>query len=234
MLGKTINGRLSKLSYNLHWAKTYLKKAGALDNVSQGVWAITSKGKAVGRADIKPAVAAIRRDRRQSRKARPSDLKPDDDSSQNDWKDELLTLLKAMSPEAFERLSKRVLREAGFIKVEVTGQSGDGGIDGIGVLRIALLSFQVYFQCKRWKGSVPARQMRDFRGAMVGRQDKGLFITTGTFTADAQKEASRDGAPAIDLIDGDRLCDLLKDYKLGVRTEMVEDVTLQPDWFANF
>ncbi|WP_206528489.1 restriction endonuclease, partial [Mesorhizobium sp. M7A.F.Ca.CA.002.05.1.1] len=120
-------------------------------------------------------------------------------------------ILLALDPAAFERLCQRILREAGFIKVEVTGRSGDGGIDGTGVLRVNLLSFHVLFQCKRWKGSVGSGVVRDFRGAMVGRADKGLVITTGTFTADARREAVRDGAPAIDLIDGDGLCDLLKD-----------------------
>jgi restriction system protein len=124
------------------------------------------------------------------------------------------------------------LREAGFLKVEVTGRSGDGGIDGIGVLRVNLLSFQVLFQCKRYQGSVGAPAIRDFRGAMVGRSDKGLMMTTGTFTPEAKREATRDGAPAIDLIDGDQLCDLLKQLKLGVRTEMVEKMTVEPDWYA--
>jgi restriction system protein len=124
-----------------------------------------------------------------------------------------------------------LLREAGFLKVEVTGRSGDGGIDGIGVLRVNLLSFQVLFQCKRYQGSVGAGAIRDFRGAMVGRSDKGLLITTGTFTPDAKREATRDGAPAIDLIDGDQLCDLLKQLKLGVHTEMVEKMTVNPHWF---
>jgi restriction system protein len=126
------------------------------------------------------------------------------------WKDDLLALLRALSPDAFERLAQRVLREAGFLKVEVKGRSGDGGIDGIGVLRVNLLSFQVLFQCKRYQGSVGAGAIRDFRGAMVGRSDKGLLITTGTFTPDAKREATRDGAPAIELIDADQLCDLLK------------------------
>jgi restriction system protein len=117
--------------------------------------------------------------------------------------------------------------------VEVTGRSGDGGIDGIGVLRVNLLSFQVLFQCKRYQGSVGASAIRDFRGAMVGRSDKGLFLTTGTFTPDAKREATRDGAPAIDLIDGDQLCDLLRQLKLGVRTEMVERVTVASDWFKD-
>lgn len=100
--------------------------------------------------------------------------------------------------------------------MEVTGKTGDGGIDGIGILRVNLVSFHVVFQCKRWKGSVGAGVIRDFRGGMVGRADKGLVITTGTFTAEARKEATRDGAPAIDLVDGEALCTLLKDLKLGV------------------
>jgi restriction system protein len=140
-------------------------------------------------------------------------------------------VLRALPPDAFERLAQRILREAGFIKVEVTGRSGDGGIDGIGVLRVNLLSFHVLFQCKRYQSSVGASAIRDFRGAMVGRSDKGVVITTGTFTPDAKREATRDGAPAIDLIDGDQLCDLLKDLKLGVRTEMVEQVNVETDWF---
>jgi len=137
-----------------------------------------------------------------------------------------------MSSDGFERLCQRILRESGFLRVEVTGRSGDGGIDGVGVLRVNLLSFQVYFQCKKWKSNVRAKDIRDFRGAMVGRTDKGLFITSGSYTPDAQKEATRDGAPAIDLIDGDQLCDLLKNLKLGVATKMVEEVSIDPDWFA--
>lgn len=148
------------------------------------------------------------------------------------WKDKLLRVLRNIQPDAFERLAQRVLREAGFIKVEVTGRSGDGGIDGIGVLRVNLLSFHVLFQCKRYQSSVGAGVIRDFRGAMVGRSDKGVIITTGTFTPDAKREATRDGAPPIDLIDGDQLCDLLKDLKLGVRNEMVEQVNVEAAWFA--
>lgn len=149
------------------------------------------------------------------------------------WKDRLLKRLQSIEPAAFERLSQRMLRESGFTKVEVTGQSGDGGIDGVGVLRVNLISFQVLFQCKRWKGSVGSGVVRDFRGAMQGRADKGLIITTGTFTPEARKEATRDGAPAIDLIDGDLLCDLLKEHKLGVKTRAVvtEEVSLDEAFF---
>jgi len=138
-----------------------------------------------------------------------------------------------MPPDAFERLAQRILRESGFVKVEVKGKSGDGGIDGIGVLRLNLLSFQVLFQCKRYKDTVSAGAIRDFRGAMVGRTDKGLFITTGRFTPEARKEATRDGAPPIDLIDGEQLCEILKTLRLGVKAEMVEQVSLDPSAFKN-
>jgi restriction system protein len=147
------------------------------------------------------------------------------------WIDKLLSLLQQIPADAFERLCQRILRESGFIKVEVTGRKGDGGIDGIGVLKIALLSFQVFFQCKRYVGSVGASEIRDFRGAMVGRTDKGLFMTTGTFTSSAKREATRDGAPALDLIDGEQLCKILKDLKLGVDTKTIEVVEIKESWF---
>jgi hypothetical protein len=150
------------------------------------------------------------------------------------WQDLLLDCLLKMNPGAFERLCQRILSESGFIKVDVTGRSGDGGIDGIGVLRLNLLSFHVFFQCKRWKGSVGASAIRDFRGAMVGRADKGLVMTTGTFTADARKEATRDGAPAIDLVDGEDLCDLLKRLRIGVSTQKVEHVFIEQQAFLEF
>ena len=139
-----------------------------------------------------------------------------------------------MSPTSFEKLCQRVLRESGFTQVEITGRSGDGGIDGIGVLRIALLSFQVFFQCKRYKGSVGAPVIRDFRGAMVVRTDKGLLMTTGSFTPEAKREATRDGAPVLDLIDGDSLCTILKDLSLGVTTRQVDEVSINPEWFSSF
>lgn len=147
------------------------------------------------------------------------------------WVDRLLDVIGSISPDAFERLSQRLLRESGFTKVEVTGKAGDGGIDGVGILRMNLVSFQVSFQCKRWKGSVSSSVVRDFRGAMVGRADKGLIITTGNFTADARREATRDGAPAIDLIDGETLCELLKERQLGVNVRMVEEVDLDEGFF---
>ena len=237
------NERQTRVNYYLAWARTYLKRGDALVNSARGVWALTESGAAITGLDATGAIYAQvtkeererARAKRQADKAAKTDTieSPNDNPEEaEDWKSSLLTVLGAMSPDAFERLSQRLLREAGFTKVEVRGKSGDGGIDGVGVLRVNLVSFQIYFQCKRWKGSVGAKDIRDFRGALQGRADKGLFITTGNFTSQASDEATRDGAIAIDLIDGDRLCDLLKENELGVETEMIEKVRIRADWFG--
>jgi restriction system protein len=222
----------SQFQYDLAWVRTYLKFAGAAENSERGVWRLTPLGRQLSDDDLRELwkrVVTEQRERRKSKAskevARPKSLLDEDEASPElTWKEKLLGVVQAMESTAFERLCQRLLRESGFTKVEVTGKAGDGGIDGVGVLRINLLSFHVLFQSKRYRGSVGAPTIRDFRGAMVGRADKGLIITTGTFTADARREATRDGAPAIDLIDGDTLCDLLKSVGIGVRITMVESV----------
>lgn len=237
------NPNVPRVNYYLAWARTHLKRGNALVNSTRGIWALTETGAAVAsRANTHAIFVQVTEEERQrARKKRlaekavteeDGDLIGDGIDEAEDWKSMLLTVLGEMPPEGFESLSQRLLREAGFTKVEVRGKSGDGGIDGVGVLRVNLVSFQIYFQCKRWKGSVGSKEIRDFRGALQGRADKGLFITTGHFTSQASEEATRDGAIAIDLIDGDRLCDLLKENSLGVETEMIEEVRIQSDWFA--
>ena len=228
------DGPQSEVDYRAAWARTHLKLIGAIDNTSRGVWTITEIGRRI--QTDKKVRELIRLDRakqnkeRQSRNAQP-EVENDDETEEQDWKESLLSIVRCIEPTAFERLCQLVLRESGFAKVEVTGRSGDGGIDGSGVLRINLISFHVRFQCKRYTGSVGAPEIRDFRGAMVGRADKGLFITTGGFTKEAEREAVRDGAPAIDLIDGIDLCILLKDLELGVETETVEVVKPRQEFF---
>jgi restriction system protein len=243
------DGPETEIGYRLAWARTYLKGMGLLTNSSRGVWALTDDGTALltdpsatddQRSErIQELRARYLTELRLARKTRlpQDDGEPDDGqpSPERSWKEQLLEQLMNMPPDAFERLARRLLREADFDSVNVTGQSGDGGIDGLGVYRLGLVSFPVFFQCKRYRGSVSPSAVRDFRGAMTGRGDKGLLITTGTFTADAKKEATRDGAPPIDLIDGDRLCELLKRYDLGVRTttRTVEDVAIDAAFFAD-
>jgi restriction system protein len=242
------DGPETEIGYRLAWARSYLKGMGLLTNSARGIWSLTDEGTALV---TDPAATDSQRwervrelwqahlvEARKARKTRPSQDAGDPDtaelSEERGWKELLLDQLMDMPPDAFERLAQRLLREADFDSVNVTGKSGDGGIDGLGVYRLGLVSFPVFFQCKRYRGSVGPTAVRDFRGAMAGRGDKGLLITTGTFTADAKKEATRDGAPPIDLIDGDRLCELLKRYDLGVRTttRTVEDVSIDGTFFG--
>jgi restriction system protein len=227
-------GGQTEVEYRLAWTRTYLKKYGVLENSSRGVWALTAKGRQLDSVNPK----TVRRYVQKKRKERTVTVQNDIEEAVTEasWREELLNTLLEMKPSAFERLVQRLLRETGFIQVKVTGQSGDSGIDGKGIMRLGgLLSFHVIFQCKRYRGSVSSSQVRDFRGAMVGRADKGLLITTGNFTKDAVREATRDGAPAIDLVDGDQLIDKLKELELGVKTEKieVEQITVDSDWFLS-
>jgi len=224
----------TEVEYRLAWSRTYLKKYGIIDNSKRGVWALTSEGRQIDRVDP-GEVKRFVKDEFDQQKA-PQQDSTDAPNMEPSWRDDLLHAVLEMEPDAFERLAQRLLRESGFIQVEVTGKSGDGGVDGKGIMRLGgLLSFHVIFQCKRYQGSVSAGHVRDFRGAMVGRADKALMITTGNFTKDAVREATRDGAPAIDLIDGDLLVDKLKELELGVSTKsvQVEQVEVDHEWFRS-
>ena len=227
----------TEVFYRLAWARTYLKKHGVLTNSSRGVWALTKPD--LASIDPKDVVRTVRENDKKAKQTKTGESKqpianeteaPDEVQT---WRAKLHHILtKQIDPASFERLIQRLLRESGFVQVEVTGRTGDGGIDGKGIARIhGFMSFHVVFQCKRYQGVVSSSHIRDFRGAMVGRADKGLFITTGTFSRDAIKEATRDGAPPIDLVDGDQLADKLKEFSLGIQTSMIESVAVDEGWF---
>ncbi len=222
------------------WALTYLKKDGLLENSSRGVWSLTKKGSQTKSVDARKVAKEVQDAQGWGPSPTERGSETQDDQSPPDagpaslpaegpeggWETELIATLLTMLPQAFEKLCQRILREKGFVEVEVVGRTGDGGIDGVGILRLSLLSFRVVFQCKRWKGSVGAEEIRKFQAAMMGRADKGLFITTSSFTKDAQREATRDGAPAIDLVDGGQLAELLKQLGLGL--------IIDKAWFSSF
>ncbi|MFH0872053.1 MAG: restriction endonuclease [bacterium] len=227
-------GGQTEFEYRIAWTRTYLKRYGLLENSGRGVWALTPNGRSISQIDEREVVRVVRDQLKKERLEVESGL--GEAETITTWQEELLDTLVKMEASGFERLIQRFLRESGFIQVEITGRSGDGGIDGRGIMRLGgLLSFHVIFQCKKWQGAVGASQIRDFRGAMVGRADKGLFVTTGTFTKDAAREAIRDGAPAIDLVDGDQLVQKLKELSLGVKTDKVEveKVTVDKNWFSS-
>lgn len=232
--------RRTELEYRVAWARTALRVAGAIDSAGRAAWTVTAEGRRIRQDVINRRYDRHLAERAEQRKQQqgvdtPTPTVEDEPESPADvdWKEQLLTRLGELSPAGFEQLAGRLLIAAGFHDVVVLGQSGDGGIDCVGTYRLSLVSFPTYVQCKRYQGSVGAGMVRDLRGAMVGRGDRGLLITTGTFTKAARSEATRDGAPPIELIDGDALCDLLKDYELGVRVteRTVKDIDIEDDYF---
>ena len=226
----------TELEYRSAWARTYLRRAGLLENSERGIWALTAKGSQTESVDGRQVAREVAKQFQSERTDTDEAGAPTsaDEAEPVTWQDRLLAVLQAMDPIAFERLCQRLLRESGFIEVEVTKRSGDGGIDGHGTIRVGgLISFNVLFQSKRYKGNIGPDTVRDFRGAMVGRADKGVIISTGGFTLEARREATRDGAPPIDLIDGRLLADKLKELKLGVKTNLVEHVEVAEDWFRS-
>jgi restriction system protein len=233
------------IEYRLAWARNYLKNIGAIENSSRGVWSLTPDGKTMSADEIPDRVRTWKTEYNRAyyeKKKATADVLFDEDEEEAeaepvlDWKEMLLDRLLEMQPDAFERLAQRLLKEAGFRNVEVLGRSGDGGLDGVGVYRVSLVSFPVFFQCKRYRGSVRAGAVRDFRGAMAGRGEKGLLISTGSFTRDARDEATRDGAPPVELIDGDDLCELLREYEVGVvtRERVIQEIEIDGAFFDQF
>lgn len=211
----------------VHWARFYLVREGLLDSSKRGVWSLTERGRVTSLTYEQAHQIFLRWVKifQEQRRAKAETAEPIAEqvaegtgAPSKDYRAETIDLLLALPPAGFERLSQRLLREAGFTRVVVTGTSGDGGIDGHGTLQInPLVSFKVLFQCKRYTKSVSPSHVRDFRGAMAGRADKGIIITTGSFTAEARREASRDGVPPIELIDGEKLIDMLEKLELGLR-----------------
>jgi restriction system protein len=246
------NGPQTEISYRIAWVKTWLKWGQIVDNPKRAVWVLTERGRKATEQEIEALRVELRSNSSMRRKSgisidRAQDLNIDHDSdsdvdapaeaidefADDDWQNELLKILKDMQPDAFERLSRLLLLNLGFSQVKVVGRSGDGGIDLIGIVKVNnVLSFKVLVQCKRYKETVGPGDIRNFRGAMQGRTDKGMFITSGRFTSEARKESSRDGVPEIDLVDGESLTLLLKNLKMGVETELVEQVTVQSNFFT--
>ncbi len=208
------------------WARFYLVQEALLDSSKRGVWSLTERGRATHLSleqarQIRVKWVRVFQERR--RKAQTLSPEPmpeqlvEDVSPLDAYRKQVLELMQELPPAGFEQLCQAILREAGFVEVSVTGRSGDQGIDGHGTLQInPLVSFRVLFQCKRYRESVSASHVRDFRGAIAGRADKGIIITTGAFTAEARREGSRDGVPPIELIDGDKLVDMLENLELGL------------------
>lgn len=248
ILEERLDNGVSRFENQVHWARFYLVKDGYIDSSRRGVWSLTEKGRYAARLSEGEIREMVRRV--QETTARPEAVEPPatpagratsiaieeltlPEMPDATYREQLLATMKSLPPAGFERLCQRLLRESDFEEVVVTGRAGDGGLDGHGVLQInPFVSFRVYFQCKRYDASVGAGAVRDFRGAMMGRADKGLILTTGTFTAEAKREAMRDGVPPIELVDGERLIEMFEKLELGLRPRTTYD--LDPEFFRPF
>lgn len=236
----------TEVAYRLGWARTWLKHYGLLENSGWGVWSLTARGKSTTEVDGKEVGRVVNEKLKQKKETdgkhigsepeHTADTLPDADALavEEQWRDTLLAVLKKMDATAFERLCKMILRASGFTKVENTPASRDGGLDGWGILQVSdFVTFRVVFQCKRYDGSVGPDVVQKLRGAMPGNADRGLIITTGHFTTGAKKEAAHEHKAPVELVDGEALIERLKELELGVKTEMVPKVTINPDFFTN-
>jgi len=226
---ETLQSGFPRFDNQVAWARFYLVKAGIIDSSSRGVWRLTEKGRALTHLAHQEALEMFKnvhaefhvdRGVEETPEAEEAETAPPQDAASPaaiNYRQQLLEILRSLPPSGFERFCQRLLRESGFQEVTVTGRSGDGGIDGLGILQVSpLVSFKVLFQCKRYAGAVTPSQVRDFRGAMQGRADKGIIVTTGAFTSDAKKEAVRDGVPPIELVDGEKLVTMIEELELGL------------------
>ena len=217
----------SRYRNQVAWARFYLLREGRLDSSKRGVWSVTERGRSTTLTPMQAREIFLKWVKifQEQRRAKAAKIEASEEvvagatgATSIDYRNAVLEVLLRIPAAGFERLCQRLLREAGFTQVVVTGSTGDGGIDGYGTLSVnALVSFKVLFQCKRYSKAVAPSHVRDFRGAMAGRADKGIILTTGTFTAEARREASRDGVPPIELIDGEKLVDMLEQLELGLR-----------------
>ena len=229
----------TEVSYRLKWARTKLKMCGLVSSPTRGTWSLTTKGFLISNEDqVSELYKSVikKQDAVSIGAPQGQSIETIEIDAELEWRDALIARLRALTPSSFEHVTKRLLMEIGFKDVRVTGKPGDQGIDGVASLQVLLLSFPVYFQCKKYQGSVIASEVRDFRGAMAGRGEKGLLVSTGAFTSGAIQEANRDGAPPVQLVPGDRLAELMKEHRLGVTvvTREVEDVTIDESFFSAF
>jgi restriction system protein len=241
-LQETIKSGQSKLINQIHWAKFLLKTTGYMDSSQHGVWTLTEKGlkSNLSQGDLPEFYKIKKQWSKEHKAAKEKRIEAchvledkeigdeDENESEGGYKIDLLSILQSLPPAGFERICQRLLREFGFEQVTVTGKTGDGGIDGIGMLQVnPLVSFKELFKCKRYKGGISPSIVRDFRGSMMGRADKGIIMTTGTFTHEAKKEARRDGVPPIELVDADKMVEMFEKLELGLKPVKGYEVDLK-------
>jgi len=237
VLDETVKSGTSRFQNQVAWARQYLVWEGLLDSSKHGTWTLTEKGASAHLTDkeaqeVFKKWVAIHAEARKNKKNEQPQLEIEQALAEDielPKSSSLIDILRSLSPLGFEKVCRELLRESGFENVEITGGSADGGIDGYGTLEInPFVSFKVLFQCKRYaEGNLVSRaQVGDFRNAMIGRAEKGIIITTSGFSNAASQEAAREGAPKIELVDGEKLVEMFQRVDLGVKRRVVYEADL--------
>ena len=237
------------------WANDRLKRAGLTTSPSRGHWTATDKGRAFVKAHPKPLTAkelesiwkikwvknaAAKDDGAEQTPASATDASPQEriELAVRELNEsvgaELLERIHEGTPKFFEKLVLDLLLAMGYgtsrSELQHVGGSGDAGIDGI--ISLDKLGLEkVYVQAKRWQGSVGRPALQGFFGALAGRKaNKGVFITTASFTKDAKKYAASVSGSLV-LVDGARLAELMIEYGVGVSHTPVRIARIDSDYF---
>ena len=234
-----------RVNNQIYFSRQYLLWAGYVTSSSRGVWTLTESGQSIKGMSQEDAIKIFKEQsaahgpnankKKTDKGVEGRDAEDESDNPEvietNDYKKQALARVYGLSPKGFEHFCKRLLRESGFERVEVTGGPKDKGIDGEGLLKLnSFMSFRVVFQCKRYAEAVTSSHISTFRGSIPSSADKGILITTGYFTSDAIKMAQEKGLKPIELINGDQLVRLMEELQLGLRpTYLVDD-----DFFDDF
>jgi len=236
VLEEVMKSGTPRFANQVAWARQYLVWEGLLEENTRGVWTLTDEGRKTILTDEQSRQIFLKwveihqkaRKNRSKSEIINEQEEVEPENIEHTFTPTLLEVLQSVTPKGFENICKRLLREHGFENVEVTGGSHDGGIDGYGTLELnPFVSIKVLFQCKRYKGTVSRAQVGDFRNAMLGRAEKGIILTTGTFSEDAKREASRDGAPPVELIDGQKLVQLFEERELGLKPKIIYEIDMK-------
>ena len=234
-----------RFNNQVYWAKQYLAWEKLIDTSKHGVWALTDDGWKASfnydnALDLFNKWVKIHYNARKNKEAIDDIIDnikvPDDIEIEAEAEKglSLLEIIKNTTPKGFEYLCGRLLREYDFESIEVTKSSYDNGIDGTAILKLnPFVNMSVYFQCKKYEGTVPIAQVREFAGVLSTEKrgvDKGIFITTGTFPSSAYK-LEKDNT-ALELIDGEKLVEMFEKVELGVKRRDVYDP--DPSFFKQY
>lgn len=242
--------RTSVVLDRIGWARSHLKIAGLLDSPRRKTWALTKLGMSTTKLDPREVGRAIRKGRtprENTGQPKPKNIHLDTDSlaradvaevfqSADAWQDELHDILHGMSPQSFARFFEHIFREEGIDQVEVVNTSGNGEIEGT-MVSGGFLSFRVAFRFTTRNNLIGSQEVDRFRRfVQSSRADKGILITTGSYTQEAIRDSMRRPNPTIELLDGEQFLERLKERSLGITTRqvIVEQVVVDRSFFDRF